>query len=226
MRSPGRKGKIIRNLRVLLLAVAMVGVMSGLVVYAPTFYRMFCALTGFGGTLQQVALPQDGKAAGTADAGRPVTVSFDANVAPGLPWAFEPAQWQVEARLGEPVEMRYRARNLSDETIVARATFNVTPYKAAPYFFKIECFCFTDERLGPGEAAEMPLVLYVDRQLQKDPETRDVTEITLSYTFFRQDGLSPEEIAAARDLAGGSAQLDRQLQRQGRVEVENDAPRQ
>ena len=108
---------------------------------------------------------------------------------------------------------------------VARATFNVTPYKAAPYFFKIACFCFTDEKLAPGESAHMPLVLYVDKQLLKDPNTRDVGEITLSYTFFKQKDLSADQVAAARDLGTGSKKTDRNLKQTGSVDFDNDAPR-
>ncbi len=210
-----------KNLRVLAFAGALMAMMTGLVAYAPTLYQMFCNLTGFGGTVQRATAPEPSLAA----SGRSVTVSFDANVAPGLPWEFRPEQRKVEARFGEPTRVNYYARNNSDETVVARATFNVTPYKAAPYFFKIECFCFTEERLGPGESAKMPLVLYVDEQLLKDPNTREVRDINLSYTFFRQTDLSLEEVEAARDLRGGSEKLDAELSRTDTVDFENDAPR-
>lgn len=196
-------------------------VMSGLVVYAPTLYRMFCDLTGFGGTVQRAAATAPAAAASNET----VTVYFDANVAPGLPWEFRPEQRKVETRFGEPTRVNYYARNNSDETIVARATFNVTPYKAAPYFFKIECFCFTEEKLGPGETAQMPLVLYVDEQLLKDPSANEVRGITLSYTFFRQADLSPDEVEAARDLKAGSEAIDAKLKRSESIEFENDAPR-
>ncbi len=210
-----------KNLRVLAGVGVILAVMSGLVAYAPELYQMFCNLTGFGGTVQRAAVPT----ARAAQADETVTVFFDANVAPELPWEFGPAQRKIEARFGEPVRVNYFARNESDETVVARATFNVTPYKAAPYFFKIECFCFTEEKLGPGESAEMPLVLYVDDQLLKDPNVREVRQITLSYTFYRQDDLSPEEVQAARDLKAGSEEIDARLRRDETVEFENDAPR-
>jgi len=210
-----------KNLRVLALAGTLMAFMSGLVVYSPTLYRMFCDLTGFGGTVQRAAAPQPARAA----TNETVTVFFDANVAPGLPWEFRPEQRKVETRLGEPARVYYYARNNSDDTVVARATFNITPFKAAPYFFKIECFCFTEEKLGPGESARMPLELYVDEQLSKDPDTGDVRQITLSYTFFRQTDLSAEEVGAARDLKAGSEAIDTKLKRSETIEFENDAPR-
>lgn len=210
-----------RNFRVLALAGVLIAIMSGLVIYSPTLYRMFCAATGFGGTVQRATVE---KPLPTAD-DETVTVYFDANVAPGLPWEFRPEQRKVETRLGEPTKVYYYARNKSDETLVGRATFNVTPFKAAPYFFKIECFCFTEEKLGPGESARMPLVLYVDEQLLKDSNARDARHITLSYTFFRQTDLAAEDIEAARDLKAGSDALDAKLKRSDSVDFENDAPR-
>lgn len=215
-----RNGKRAKNLRVVALAGALVAAMSVPVVYAPTLYRMFCDLTGFGGTVQRTTAPQP------VAAGREtVTISFDSNVAPGLPWEFRPEQRKVETRFGEATKVYYFAKNNSDETIVARATFNVTPYKVAPYFFKIECFCFTEEKLGPGESARMPLVIYVDEQLLKDRGTREIRDITLSYTFFRQSDLSREQAEKARDLKAGSKKLDLELKRSESVKFENDAPR-
>lgn len=215
--------KIVRrkNLRVLALAGAVLAAMSVPVIYAPTLYRMFCSLTGYGGTVQRTTKP-----IAAAGAGGTVTVTFDSNVAPGLPWEFRPEQRRVVTRFGQPTKVYYFAKNNSDKTVVARATFNVTPYKTAAYFFKIECFCFTEERLGPGESARMPLVFYVDNQLLKDPNTREVRDITLSYTFFRQDKLSPDQIKAARDLSTGSKATDAKLKRSPEAAFDNDAPRQ
>lgn len=215
-----------KNLRVLAAVGVLMAGMVGLVVYAPTLYQMFCDLTGFGGTVQRATVEQTSPESNTQPASnKTVTVRFDANVAPGLSWEFRPEQRSVETRIGEPTRVNYFARNNSDETVVARATFNVTPYKAAPYFFKIECFCFTEEKLGPGESAQMPLVLYVDEQILKDPGTDDVDQITLSYTFFRQTDLSPAEVEAARDLKGESESLDAELEQSDAVEFKNDAPR-
>ncbi len=211
----------LKNMRVLLLTGTVLAAMTTLVAYSPTLYRMFCDLTGYGGTVQRAVAKQP--TAAIRD--KTVTVRFDANVAPGLPWEFRPEQRSVETRFGEPTKVYYYAENKSDETIVARATFNVTPYPTAPYFFKIECFCFTEEKLGPGESARMPLVLYLDEQMLKDENAKMFREVTLSYTFFRQKDLSSEEIDAARDLKAGSEATDARLDGARSVEFENDAPR-
>lgn len=202
------------------LSVSLLAVMTGLVIYSPTLYRMFCNLTGYGGTVTRATTaPKSGPTS------EKITVAFDANVAPDLPWEFRPEQREVEIRFGEPTKVYYYARNRSEKTLVARATFNVTPYQAAPYFFKIECFCFTEEKLGPGQSARMPLVLYVDQQMLKDQNTKMMRSITLSYTFFRQKNLSSEEIEAARDLSRGSARTDAELRAAAASRFENDAPR-
>jgi cytochrome c oxidase assembly protein subunit 11 len=179
------------------MAITTVGV-----IYSPTLYRMFCAATGYGGTTRRALKPV---AAVDPAQARTIKVRFDANVAPGLDWDFKPAQREVIAKIGEPTQVFYTAHNRSNKTIVARATYNVTPGKVAQYFFKVECFCFTNERLGPGESARMPLIFYVDQQFLKDRDTRDVPAITLSYTFFKQPS-TPETLASARDLAKGSQQ--------------------
>lgn len=221
MRSGHMSTQRSRNIRVLALSGTILAVMTGLVIYSPTLYQMFCNLTGYGGTVQRAVATQPD----VAPTDETVTVSFDANVAPDLPWEFRPEQRKVETRFGEPTKVYYYAKNNSDETVVARATFNVTPYQAAPYFFKIECFCFTEEKLGPGESARMPLVLYVDEQMLKDKDTKMFRNITLSYTFFKQKDLSPDEIEAARDLKAGSEATDAKLKGAEAVEFENDAPR-
>lgn len=210
-----------KNLRVLALIAVMVGGMTTLVAYAPTLYQMFCSLTGFAGTVQRKTAP-----AKVADSNGTITVLFDANVAPGLDWEFRPVQRKVVTKYDEPTQVYYYAKNNTDETIVARATFNVTPFKAAPYFFKIQCFCFTDEKLGPGESAKMPLTLYVDKEILKDPDNQDVHEITLSYTFFKQSDLSDEEVGDARDLKAGSEEEEAQLSKSETATFENDARRQ
>jgi len=160
-------------------SVAMIGVMLVVVSYSVTLYRLFCSVTGAGGTTQRVA----------SDTSKPIdryiTVRFDSNVAPGLPWRFRPLQRQVRVRLGEETPVFFEAENMSDEPIVGRATFNVTPEKAGPYFKKIECFCFTEETLAPHAKVQMPVEFYVDPEMASYRNTADVTEITLSYTFFR-----------------------------------------
>lgn len=204
-----------------LVAVMILSAMTVLVAYSPTLYRLFCSATGYGGTVRVGTA----KSLSATGAGKPVTIRFDANVAPGLDWDFVPEVRSVETTFGTPTKVYYKATNNSKETVVARATFNITPYAAAPYFYKIECFCFTNERLGPGESARMPLVLYVDGEMLNDATAKLDQEITLSYTFFRQNGLSEEEIAKARDLSTGSEATDARLRNKETAGFDNEAPR-
>jgi len=168
-----------RNLTVVVPAVVVIGIMLGLVAYSPTLYRLFCTATGFGGTTQRA----DSDAGAVSD--RVITVRFDSNVAPGLPWRFEPVQREVTVHLGEQQLVSFTAENLTDEPIVGHATFNVSPPTTGIYFNKIQCFCFDEERLNAHQKVDMPVVFFVDPALASDPETRQVDTITLSYTFFR-----------------------------------------
>jgi cytochrome c oxidase assembly protein subunit 11 len=152
--------------------------MTGLVSYSETLYRLFCAATGYNGTTQRVASDN------ASVSERRVTVRFSTNVVPGLPWRFVPAQREVTLHLGEDTLAFFDATNLSDRDLTGHATFNVTPLKAGIYFKKIQCFCFTEERLGAHQSVEMPVDFFVDPRLGTDPNTRDVDTITLSYTFF------------------------------------------
>lgn len=213
-----------QHLPVLALALGIVVAMTGLVAYAPTLYRLFCAYTGYGGTVQR-AVAAEASVAQTGATGPVFTVHFDSNVAPGLAWDFRPVQRKVAVRAGEAVKVYYEAKNLSGETIVARAVYNVTPYEVAPYFFKIQCFCFTDERLGPHASARMPLVFYVDEEMLKDADSKEIRDITLSYTFYKQE-TAAGDAAAARDLEEGSKTLDATLDGKTTVDFDNDAPRQ
>ena len=172
--------------------VAIAG-MLGLVSYSPTIYRLFCSVTGYGGTTQRAKAVTFGVSQHT------VIVRFDTNVAPGLDWEFKPLQSQVTAHLGEPTEVYFYSRNRSDKPVVARAIYNVTPFKVGPYFTKTQCFCFTNELLKPGESARMPVVFYVDPKLATDANTRDVDTITLSYTFFKSND---QDQTGAQDLGG------------------------
>jgi cytochrome c oxidase assembly protein subunit 11 len=179
-----------KNLRVIVPCLGVIAVMLGLVAYSPQLYRMFCGATGLGGTTQRVN--ED-----TATiAKRMVTVQFDSNVEPGLPWRFEPEQRAVKVHLGEQKLVYFSAENLSDQPIVGHATFNVTPLQTGIYFNKIQCFCFTEERLDPHQKIDMPVVFFVDPAFGKDSELRDIDTITLAYTFFRS--ANP---ANARDLS-------------------------
>ncbi|MFZ1415224.1 MAG: cytochrome c oxidase assembly protein [Defluviicoccus sp.] len=171
--------------RITLTAVLLFGVvagMAGLAFASVPLYRLFCQVTGFAGTPKTGAYV--GAASAAAGAAEAVTIRFDANVNSHLPWQFAPVERQVVVRPGEEVLIHYRAQNLADRPITGTATFNVTPFKAAQYFNKIECFCFTEQTLKPGEDVSMPVVFYVDPQLFDDPNTAEVRKITLSYTFF------------------------------------------
>jgi cytochrome c oxidase assembly protein subunit 11 len=214
-----------RNLPVVLVAGALIAMMSTLVAYSPTLYRMFCSLTGYAGTVQRVSLDSAEKAKAATTSNEEVTVFFDANVAADLPWEFHPEQVKVTTHIGEPTKVYYNARNTSDETIVARAVYNVTPYETAPFFFKIECFCFTEEKLAPGESARMPLVFYVDEEMLKDDDAGHIREITLSYTFYKQADRSGEKLEAVRNLKTGSEATDARLQQKRSADFDNDAPR-
>jgi cytochrome c oxidase assembly protein subunit 11 len=166
------------NLKVLALLGAILVTMTVLVSYSETLYRLFCAATGYNGTTQRTA-------ADTAKISpRTVTVRFSTTVAPGLPWRFVPAQREVTLHLGQDTLAFFDATNLSGEDVVGHATFNVTPSKVGIYFKKIQCFCFTEEKLGAHQTVEMPVDFFVDPGLATDPDTQDVDTITLSYTFF------------------------------------------
>ena len=168
-----------RNLRVVLLLGGLVAGMTGLVAASVPLYRLFCQVTGYGGTTQRAA------AAPAIAADRAMTVRFNADVNAGLPWDFRPAQPEMSLAVGATGLAHYRALNLSDRAITGTATFNVTPQKAGRYFSKIDCFCFTQQTLQPGETVDMPVTFFVDPALLDDPNMADVRTITLSYTFFR-----------------------------------------
>lgn len=180
--------------------LALAGVVVGMVglSYASVpLYRLFCQLTGFGGT------PQVAKEAPREVLERMVTVRFNADVAPGLAWNFEPVQRDMTVRIGESALAFYRARNLTDRPLVGMASFNVTPDKTGQYFNKIACFCFDQQRLEPGESVDMPVSFFVDPSMAKDRGMNDVNHITLSYTFFPvDDGATQNRTAAVRDIAG------------------------
>jgi cytochrome c oxidase assembly protein subunit 11 len=205
----------------LLLCAGLIGLATAGVVYSPTLYRLFCEVTGYGGTVRRAAAAT---VPAQAAAGEMIRVSFDANVADGLNWEFRPEQSEVVATIGTPQTVYYLARNLSDKPVAAQAVFNVTPYQAAPYFFKIECFCFTEEKLEPGESARMPVVFYFDKAILHDSDAKALRRVTLSYTFYKQ-GEGAEAIAAARDLAGGSSDQAGAIREGGELEFANDAPR-
>lgn len=154
-----------------------VAVMVGVSFAAVPLYAWFCRTTGFGGTTQVA------KTAPDQVSGRVITVRFDSNVAPGLPWSFEPERRTIDVRLGEVVTVYYAVRNESARVTTGQAGYNVTPPTVGAYFEKINCFCFTQQTLQPGEKRDMAVVFYVDAKLAKDAE-QNALSITLSYTFF------------------------------------------
>ena len=158
--------------------VGVAGLMLGLSFAAVPLYRMFCAVTGYGGTTQRahVAPAKPGE--------RVMTVRFDSNVGGNLPWAFEPETKEITLRTGETKTVFYRVTNLTDHAISATAAYNVTPDQAGGYFDKLSCFCFSEQTLGPKESAEWPVVFFLDPALEKDEAMKGVEQITLSYTFF------------------------------------------
>jgi cytochrome c oxidase assembly protein subunit 11 len=157
-----------------LVPIAMVGAAYGSV----PLYQLFCQVTGYGGTTQ-IATEAASKVLD-----RQVKIRFDANVAPGIPWEFAPEKKEVDLKLGENGLAFYKVTNTSDRPVTAVATYNVTPHKAGPYFQKLECFCFQDRTLQPGETMELPVIFYVDPALATDKNVKEITQITLSYTFF------------------------------------------
>jgi len=173
---PLRRRDVIVAVACGLFVAAMVGASYA----AVPFYDWFCRTTGYGGTTQVATSAPSG----VLD--RKVTVRFDANVAAGLPWRFEPEQNSIEVKLGEVATVQYRVINEAARAITAQATYNVTPLQVGSYFQKINCFCFTEQRLKPGETREMAVVFYVDPAMLTDADGAGVNTITLSYTFFQQ----------------------------------------
>lgn len=177
-----------RNTRMGLIFGGLAIGMVGMAFAAVPAYRLFCQITGYGGT------PRIAEAGAGNGAGAPVvldqtiTIAFDASVNGSMPWRFVPAQRAVEVRIGEEGLAFYEATNTSDEPITGMATFNVTPLKAGRYFIKTECFCFIEQTLQPGETVHMPVTFHVDPAIVEDRNANDVRTITLSYTFFRKDG--------------------------------------
>jgi cytochrome c oxidase assembly protein subunit 11 len=166
-----------RNGKTLLILLVIIAAMVALVAATPRLYRAFCEATGFNGTTQR-ADRAPGAVAGQ------VKVQFDANVHPGLPWKFEPEQVAVNIAPGAQTKVFYRAENLSQRAVTGQAVYNVSPDTVGKYFKKIQCFCFTEQTLQAGQKVDMPVIFFVDPAIAKDPDAKDVHEITLSYTFY------------------------------------------
>jgi len=168
--------------------------MNGFVYATVLAYRAFCQKFGFAGIpLVEASAPQTEEIL----VDRPITVRFNSDIEPALDWRFKPVQRTIDLHVGETGLAFFEASNRHSDSVTGTATFNVTPLKAAPYFVKIQCFCFTEQTLSPGETAQMPVTFFVDPAIAEDQNLDDVTEITLSYTFFRDHDADAERKAAA-----------------------------
>lgn len=189
MTGPGGKAR-----RTALICVGAVAAMLALAYASVPLYEIFCRTTGYGGTTQAgLAAPK------VVD--RMIRVSFDSNVDPKLPWKFEADQPYLDVKLGEVAQVSFHARNLSTRRITGTAAYNVTPYAMGPYFNKIQCFCFNEQTLEPGQDVHMPVIFFVDPAMLEVLEARSVTQVTLSYTFFEAAGAKAQAAVASKDGA-------------------------
>jgi cytochrome c oxidase assembly protein subunit 11 len=189
-----------RNYRVAAAAMVVALAMVGAAYAAVPLYFLFCRATGFAGTTQVAA------AAPALKGQRVLTVRFDANVAPGLAWSFEPETASVTLRTGATATVYFKVRNRLARETAATAVYNVAPGVAGAYFDKISCFCFSEQHLGPNETAELPVVFFLDPRLEQDETLNRVAEITLSYTLFAATH-SDSPVAAAPEIKNGKSRL-------------------
>jgi cytochrome c oxidase assembly protein subunit 11 len=169
-----------KNVRIAALLGGIAVGMVGMSFAAVPLYDLFCRVTGYGGTTQQSDAGSD------RITNRQLSIRFNADHAPDLPWHFKPVQNKVRVNVGENRLVFYQAENLSDREITGMAVYNVTPLKAGIYFHKVQCFCFNQQTLQPGEAVDMPVSFYIDPEFDDDPEMDNIKTITLSYTFYNQ----------------------------------------
>jgi cytochrome c oxidase assembly protein subunit 11 len=183
------------------LALSLAGLVAGMVglsFAAVPLYRMFCQATAYDGT------PRRAEKAPGQVLDRTITIRFDGNVDKSLPWTFAPEQQTMDVKIGDTALAYFKASNFGSAAVSGRALFNVSPELAGRYFTKIECFCFSRQTLAAGQTVEMPVTFFVDPKIVDDDDTKDITEITLSYTFFRNDdGNTPA--AAASDGEGSKS---------------------
>jgi cytochrome c oxidase assembly protein subunit 11 len=181
-----------RDVKIASLCGLLVAAMVGASYAAVPFYNWFCRSTGFNGTTQvSTSAPSAGPLA------RTIAVRFDSNVSGGLPWKFVPEKSEINVRIGEVVTVFYTVTNQSARTTAGQAAYNVAPLTVGAYFQKINCFCFTEQTMAPGETREMPVVFYVDPALVADPENDGLNSITLSYTFYPVRDPAPKPVATA-----------------------------
>jgi cytochrome c oxidase assembly protein subunit 11 len=194
-RSHDSKGQQRRHGLWALSLAGLVAGMVGLSFAAVPLYRIFCQVTSYDGT------PRRAEKAPDHVLDRTITIRFDGNVDPGLPWSFAPVQQTMEVKIGETALAFIKATNNTNAPITGRAIFNVSPEQAGLYFTKIQCFCFTKQTLAAGASAEMPVTFSVEPKIAEDDDTKNISEITLSYTFYRADN----EPGVAAALAGSDS---------------------
>ncbi|NKQ87278.1 cytochrome c oxidase assembly protein [Rhizobium ruizarguesonis] len=196
--TPKKQGR--NNGAVVMMCLSFVFGMGAMSYAAVPLYRIFCQVTGYNGTTQRV----DQVSSVVLD--RTMRVTFDANVAPGLQWEFKAVQREVNPKIGETIQVNFTAENRSNETQRGQAVFNVTPGEAGVYFNKVQCFCFTETDLKPGEKLDMPVVFYIDPEIVKAVESKDIHTVTLSYTFYPKEG--PKPVASNE---GGAEKIEKKL---------------
>jgi cytochrome c oxidase assembly protein subunit 11 len=165
--------------------LAFVFGMTGMAYAAVPLYDMFCRVTGYNGTTKRVEQASD------VILDKKIKVTFDANIASDLPWVFKPVQREIELKIGETVQIEFEATNMAKKATTGQAVFNVTPMAAGAYFNKVECFCFTETTLQPGEDMKMPVVFFIDPEIVKAVETKGINTLTLSYTFYAREPSKP-----------------------------------
>lgn len=186
-----------RHRRVGAYAATGAAAMLALAFASVPLYRIFCQVTGFGGTTQRAAAAPD------VILDRTITIRFDANVAPGLGWTFMPVENTKTVRIGESAMAYYRATNTSDRALTGTAAFNVAPDQMGSYFNKLACFCFTEQRLEPGQTVDMPVSFFVDPAMVRDKDAAHINNLTLSYTFFPVENPKVTATASGATRKGG-----------------------
>jgi cytochrome c oxidase assembly protein subunit 11 len=192
VQSPKPAPRLGRDATVAAICGFVVVLMVGASYAAVPFYNWFCRATGFNGTTQVAESAPTG-----APLERRIAVRFDSNVAGGLPWKFEPEQTEINIKIGEVVTIYYTVTNQSARTTTGQAAYNVAPLTVGAYFDKINCFCFTEQTMAPGETRQMPVVFYVDPAIVKDSDNDGLNTITLSYTFYPVRDPAPTPVAAS-----------------------------
>jgi cytochrome c oxidase assembly protein subunit 11 len=187
-----------KNLRVFTVCIATVATMVGAAYAAVPLYDLFCRVTGYGGTTQVAQYDPD------QVLDREIIVRFDASRARGFAWEFEPVERQMTVNVGETALAFYRATNPTDRPITGIATYNVAPFKMGPYFAKLDCFCFEEQTLGPGESMEMPVLFFVDPAMDDERRMDDVRSVTLSYTFFEASDQAAQVAMARQGMQDGA----------------------